>query len=98
VENIPRQHATPDESTQWKTQEYHGRQIHVCTALRTVDNEELAGHGQQWKFTVRVTGNGGGTPEDECARADSDPEIFYSSQSIAEDLGFVRGRELIEGL
>ncbi|MDO9596913.1 MAG: hypothetical protein Q7J47_04260 [Azoarcus sp.] len=98
MENTLRQHATPDEPAQWKTQEYHGRQIHVCTAPRTVDNEELAGHGQQWTFKVRVTGNGEGTPEDECARAESDREIFYSTQSIAEDLGFVRGRELIEGM
>ena len=30
--------------------------------------------------------------------AESDPESFYSTQSITEELGFIRGRELVEGM
>jgi len=83
---------------QWKTQEYHGRQIHVCTAPRASENEALAGHGQQWDFEVRITENGAGPTGDACASAASDPESFYSTQAVTEDLGFVKGRELVEGM
>jgi len=40
--------ASQDNQQQWKTQEYHGKQIHVCTALRVDENKALPGHGQQW--------------------------------------------------
>jgi hypothetical protein len=29
---------------EWKTQEYRGKQIHVCTAPRVNEIEELPGH------------------------------------------------------
>lgn len=83
---------------QWKTQEYHGKQIHVCTARRANENEELPGHGQQWDFKVRVTENGAGPTDHACASAESDPESFYSTQVVTEDLGFVKGRELVEAM
>ena len=83
---------------QWKTQEYHGKQIHVSTAPRVNENEALVGHGQQWDFKVRVTDTGAGPTAHECANAESDPGSFYSTQAIAEDLGFIRGRELVEGM
>ena len=82
----------------WKSEEYHGKQIHVSTAPRVNENEALAGHGQQWDFKVRVTDNGAGATAHECASSESDPESFHSTQAIAEDLGFTRGRELIEGM
>jgi|SRR5450759_31884 hypothetical protein len=83
---------------EWKTQEYHGKHIHVCIVRRSNENEELSGHGQQWDFKVRITDNGAGPTAHECASAESDPEAFYSTQTVAEDLGFVRGRELVEGM
>lgn len=86
-----------NERTGWKTEEYHGKQIHVCAEPRVPENEVLAGHGLQWRFTVRITGIGTGPTEDIAASATSDPELYYSTQAIAEDMGFLRGRELIEG-
>ena len=85
-------------SPQWKTLDYRGKQIHVCTALRTEENQELSGHGQQWKFTVRVTPPAGDPGSAEAASAESDLETFYSTQSIAEDLGFAQGRELVDAM
>ena len=90
--------ASMDNRQQWKTQEYHGKQIHVCTAPRVEENEALPGHGQQWDFKVRVTENGAGPAGRECASAESDPESFYSTQAITEDLAFTRGHELVEGM
>ena len=90
--------ASKGDQQQWKTQEYHGKQIHVCTALRVDENKALPGHGQQWDFKVRVTENGAGPTAGERASAGSDPESFYSTQAVAEDLGFTRGRELVEGI
>jgi hypothetical protein len=94
---------TPDRVSQgdrheWKTQEYHGKHIHVCTLQRINDNNELSGHGQQWDFKVRITDNGADPTDHECASAESDPDTFYSTQSITEELGFIRGRELVEGM
>ena len=89
--------ASNGDRQEWKTQEYHGKHIHVCTALRVNENGELSGHGQQWDFKVRITENGTGPTAHECASAESDPGSFYSTQAIAEDMGFLKGRELIEG-
>lgn len=81
---------------EWKTQDYHGKGIHVCTALRVNLNKEISGHGQQWDFEVRVTDQGSGPTAQEFARAQSDRGYFYSTQAITEALGFVRARELVE--
>ncbi len=88
--------ASKGDQQQWKTLEYHGKQIHVCAAPRVHENKALPGHGRQWDFKVRVTETGGGPTARECASAGSDPESFYSTQAVAEDLGFTRGRELVE--
>ena len=82
---------------EWKIEEYRGKHIHVCALPRVKKNEALTGHGQQWDFKVRVTDNGAGATAHECASSESDPESFYSTQAVAEDLGFTRGRELVEG-
>lgn len=95
---ITLKHASRVDPQQWKTQEYHGKQIHVCTAPRVNEIEELPGHGQQWDFKVKITEDGAGPAAQECASAESDPDSFYSTQAVTEDLGFVKGRELIEGL
>jgi hypothetical protein len=91
-------HVSKGDRQEWKTQEYHGKHIHVCTVQRINENHELSGHGQQWDFKVRITDNGAGPTAHECASGESDPESFYSSQSVAEDLAFIRGRELVEGM
>ncbi len=98
MDTITLKHRSPGDQEQWKTQEYHGKQIHVCTARRVVENEELPGHGQQWDFKVRITENGAGPTAHGYASAESDPESFYSTQAVTEDLGFVKGRELVEGI
>ena len=96
MENPILEQAAANDQTGWKTEEYHGRQMHVCAEQRAVENTELAGHGQQWSFTVRISETGVGAKDDKGASATSDPELFYSTQAVAEDMGFIRGRELIE--
>ena len=90
-------HIAASDGTEWKTGEYHGRQMHVCAVQRVPENEALDGHGLQWTFTVRITGIGAGPTDDKSTSATSDPGLFYSTQAVAEDMGFLRGRELIEG-
>jgi hypothetical protein len=90
--------ASQGKQQQWKTREYHGKEIHVCTKRRVNENEQLPGHGQQWDFKVRITENGAGPTAHECASAESDPDSFYSTQAVTEDLAFTKGRELVEGL
>lgn len=89
-------HPSQGNQPEWKTQGYHGKGIHVSTALRVNRNKEISGHGQQWDFKVRVTAQGAGPTAQEFAWAQSDPGSFYSTQAITEALGFVRGRELVE--
>lgn len=81
----------------WKTKEYHGKQIHVCAEPRAHENEALSGPGHQWVFTVKITEKGAGAMDDKSVSAKSDLELFYSTQAIAENMGFIKGRELIEG-
>jgi hypothetical protein len=90
--------ASKGNQQEWKTMEYHGKQIHVCTARRVSEIEDLSGHGHQWDFKVRITENGAGPTAHECASAESDPASFYSTQAVTEDLGFVKGRELVEAM
>ncbi|MCK9381450.1 MAG: hypothetical protein M0P95_10355 [Sulfuritalea sp.] len=89
-------HAAVNDQTGWKTEEYHGKQMHVCAEPRAPENAELAGHGQQWTFTVKIGDSGTGPMDDKGASAKSDPEFFYSTQAVAEDMGFLRGRELVD--
>lgn len=88
--------AAANDRTGWKTEEYHGKQMHVCAESRIPENAALAGHGLQWRFTVRITAIGAGATDENGVIATSDPGLFYSTQAVAEDMGFLRGRELIE--
>lgn len=81
----------------WKTEEYHNHDMHVRTQHRVVENQSLPGHGAQWEFTVKVTPHGAGPESSQAETATSDPDIFYSTQAIAENMGFLKGREMIEG-
>ena len=87
-----------DDKPEWKTLDYHGKRIHVCTAVRGHQAEELDGHGQQWDFKVRITDSGAGPTASPLGSAESDPASFYSTQAITEDLAFVKGRELVDGV
>ena len=98
MDNSTQTNAARDVAPAWKTQEYHGKQIHVCTVLRPHDNDELDGHGDQWDFKVRVTEENADPAAAPCASADSDQAIFYSTQSVSEDLAFAKGRELVEAM
>jgi hypothetical protein len=95
---IAPENASKASESQWKTLEYHGKQIHVSTAPRVCEDKELQGHGQQWDFKVRITDSGVGPAGKPWASAESDPEMFYSTQAITEDLGFAKGRELVDGV
>lgn len=81
----------------WKTEEYHGFDMHVLTCPRQAEHNDLPGHGHQWDFVVHVTNRGDGPDASDRETAQSDPDIFYSTQAIAENMGFIKGRELIEG-
>lgn len=86
-----------DQSSQWKTEEYHNHDMHVLARHRAVENPDLPGHGAQWDFTVKVTPHGTGLESGAVETVMSDPAIFYSTQAIAENMGFLKGREIIEG-
>jgi|SRR5665647_2978765 len=90
-------HVPINDQQEWKTEEYHGKQMHVCAKPRAHENEALSGPGHQWDFTVKITEDGIGPMPDGIASAKSDLECFYTTQAIAENMGFLKGRELIEG-
>lgn len=92
----PQQTSVSDQPA-WKTEGYHGKQIHVWAEPCAVENQALSGHGLQWAFTVIITDQDAGPTAEPVASAKSDPGLFYSTQAVAEDMGFLRGRELIEG-
>lgn len=96
MDTLELQHAAENDQPEWKTEVYHGQQMHVCTQRRAHENEALSGHGHQWDFTVNITEKDTGPAAPAIASAQSDPTLFYSTKSIAEDMGFLRGRELIE--
>jgi hypothetical protein len=87
-----------EDKPEWRTLDYHGKQIHVLTALRANPTEELDGHGQQWDFKIRITDGGAGPTGTPLASAESDPATFYSTQAVTEDLAFVKGREMVDGV
>ena len=86
-----------DDNSQWKTEEYHNHDMHVLARRRPVENPDLPGHGDQWDFTVKVTSRGAGPDAADAETVRSDPNVFYSTQAIAENMGFLKGREIIEG-
>ncbi|MFL6719102.1 MAG: hypothetical protein ACJ8G3_22375 [Burkholderiaceae bacterium] len=86
-----------DQNIQWKTEEYHDHDMHVLAQHRAIENPALPGHGGQWDFTVKVTPHGLGHESAEARTVRSDPDIVYSTQAIAENMGFLKGREIIDG-
>lgn len=82
---------------EWKTEEYHGKLMHVRAAPRVDENEALSGHGRQWDFAVKITEKDTRPISEASPDATSDPGLYYSTQAIAEDMGFLKGRALIEG-
>lgn len=86
-----------EDGAAWKTEEYHAHDMHVRTSKRVVEDAALPGHGDQWDFTVKVTARGAGLDAADAEVGRSDPDVFYSTQPIAENMGFLKGREMIEG-
>jgi len=86
-----------DQNSQWKTEEYHNHDMHVLARHRPIENPDLPGHGAQWDFTVKVTARGQGPESGNAETVRSDPAVFYSTQAIAENMGFLKGREIVEG-
>lgn len=82
---------------EWKTEEYHSHDMHVLAQRRVHENPELPGHGVQWDFMVKVTARGAGPESADAETVRSDAGMFYSTQAIAENMGFLKGREIIEG-
>lgn len=90
---------TPNELTDapvWKTESYHDHDMHVCTERLMNRNPSLSGHGNEWTFTVTISRRDAKVPDEEMVSAKADLGLFYASQEIAEGMGFLRGRELIE--
>lgn len=85
------------EENGWKTEEYHGAKLMVRAQRRQKDNEALDGHGHEWDFSVIVAdAQAQSSMADEGHAVKSDPNVFYSTQAIAEHMGFIRGREMVE--
>ncbi len=85
------------EELSWKTEEYQDHAMHVQATHRAVENPDLPGYGAQWDFTVKVTAVRSRPESNDAETARSDPGIFYSTQAIAENMGFLKGREMIDG-
>jgi hypothetical protein len=88
--------SAPIDAPVWKTESYHDHEMHVCTERLTSSGEAPSGHGNQWAFTVKVSLPGTDALDEELVSAKSDAGLFYGSQAIAEGMGFLRGRELID--
>lgn len=85
------------EGASWKTEEYRSHEMHVSTRRREAGADDLPGHGDEWDFTVKVTPLGAGPDAALAEVGRSAPDVFYSTQAIAENMGFLKGREMIEG-
>lgn len=84
------------EAASWKTEEYHSHDMHVSTRRRAAGADNLPGHGDEWDFTVKVTPHGAGPDAALAEVGSSAPDVFYSTQAIAENMGFLKGREMID--
>jgi hypothetical protein len=83
----------------WKVEQYHGAKLMVRAERRQQENAELVGHGDAWDFTVVVadpTASAAEAEADLSHAVKSDRDVFYSTQVIAEQMGFIKGRELVE--
>lgn len=98
MDTLEQQHPAVNAPQKWKTVQYHGKHIHVCAVPRADENEALSGHAQQWEFMVKITANASVPLAEESESVRSDPALAYSTQAIAEDMGFIKGRELIAGI
>ena len=89
------------DTARWKTEEYHGYDLHVCSQRRAVRASEAAGAddpGGHWDYTLRITPHGIAGDADEAIEARSGPDSSYGTQAIAESMGFLKGREMIDSL
>lgn len=83
----------------WKTEQYHGAKIMVKAQMREQENPALDGHGLAWDYIVSIGGEAdmpGPDTADAKNATRSDRNIFYSTQVIAEQMGFIKGRELVD--
>lgn len=80
----------------WRTEEYKGMLMHVCSKPRANQDDGLSGHGKEWDFVVRITALAADPMAPDADTALSDADTYYSTQAIAENMGFLRGRELID--
>lgn len=89
------------EAARWKTEEYNGYDLHVCSQRRAVDSSGAAGAealGEHWDYILRITPQGIAGDADEAIEARSDPDQGYGTRAIAESMGFLKGREMIDSL
>lgn len=86
-----------NEEQGWKREEYHGALMRVRANPRVHPNPALEGHGEEWDFTIEIE-NRDRLPAEVAAPlvVKSDPNVFYSTQAIAENMAFIKGREVIE--
>ena len=86
-----------NEEQGWKREDYHGARMRVRANLRQHPNPELDGHGEEWDFTIEIE-HPDRLPADVAGPmvVKSDPDVFYSTQAIAEHMAFIKGREVIE--
>jgi hypothetical protein len=96
--DLPLKDMSREHKPEWKTVDYRGKQIHVFAAPRARPSEELDSHGQQWDFKIKITEGGAGPTATPLASAASDPAVFYATQAVTEQLAFVKGREMVDGV
>ena len=86
-----------NEEQGWKREDYHGQRMRVRANRRDQANPALAGHGEEWDFTIEIE-NPDRLPAGVAGPlvVQSDSAVFYSTQAIAENMGLLKGRELIE--
>lgn len=89
-------HVAANDRPTWKSEAYRGKQMHVCAKRRPRGIGAPADGERQWDFTINITQPDGGPTAPASASAQSDPDLAYSTRAIAENMGFQRGRELIE--
>ncbi|MBC7415276.1 MAG: hypothetical protein H7327_10115 [Herminiimonas sp.] len=81
----------------WKTEEYRSALMRVRANRRAGHNPALTGHGEEWDFTVENENRDRLPAEVALPQVvRSDPAVFYSTQAIAENMAFIKGREVIE--
>lgn len=84
-----------DEEQGWKREQHHGALMRVRANSRA--HLSLDGHGEKWDFTIEIE-NKDRLPANVAGPlvVRSDPDAYYSTQAIAEQMALIKGRELIE--